>query len=217
VVENARVCYLGEACTLQLSLLIQRGVGVPENDGISCGDDTGGYTTNLTEAWVGTHSEANLRCHQDKRCTNVRDIPNTACQHPSCINWRYCRQLKTAMRPHKLYWQIHPTENSNFATVAFSHQPVIEILDEDGTRVTLHDTLTVVLQKASGPGTLAGTLAVNATAGVATFGVASAADPFAALLVNSPGTYLLTATAYSPNTEAGYVMTVSSPHRINVS
>jgi uncharacterized protein YqgV (UPF0045/DUF77 family) len=57
-------------------------------------------------------------------------------------------------------------------STAFTVQPVIEILDEAGLRVTTGAgaTLSVTATVASGAGTLSGTTAVTAAAGVATFG-----------------------------------------------
>ncbi len=59
-------------------------------------------------------------------------------------------------------------DNTNTAGSAYSQQPVIEIQDSGGSRVT-SSTAAVTVAIASGPGTIGGTLTVNAVAGVATF------------------------------------------------
>jgi hypothetical protein len=93
-------------------------------------------------------------------------------------------------------------------STAFTVQPVIEILDEAGLRVTTGAgaTLSVTATVASGAGTLSGTTAVTAAAGVATFGN---------LVLSAAGAHTLRFALASPavTVESASFEVVSSPPR----
>ena len=79
----------------------------------------------------------------------------------------------------------------------------VEVVDAAGARVTTAtDAITIALGAGSSPGTLTGTLTVNAVAGVASFST---------LRISAPGTFSLTATA------AGLTSATSAPFKVDPS
>ena len=77
----------------------------------------------------------------------------------------------------------------------------VEVVDAAGARVTTAtDAITIALGAGSSPGTLTGTLTVNAVAGVASFST---------LRISAPGTFSLAATA------AGLTAATSAPFKVD--